>query len=150
MASSQDQLRIVLIGRTGNGKSSIGNSLLHSRSAFYSTQSPNSITKTCEVKTAIVPDIDGRQKQLMVVDTPGFFDTDICITNEQVQQIIASQIFTMTSPGVHAFLIILRVGRFSPEEKNTVDFIKKIFGDGAAKYCIVIFTREDQSFEVIV
>ncbi|CAF1303856.1 unnamed protein product [Rotaria sordida] len=144
MASSQDQLRIVLIGRTGNGKSSIGNSLLHSRSAFYSTQSPNSITKTCEVKTAIVPDIDGRQKQLMVVDTPGFFDTDICITNEQVQQIIASQIFTMTSPGVHAFLIILRVGRFSPEEKNTVDFIKKIFGDGAAKYCIVIFTREDQ------
>ncbi len=50
----------------------------------------------------------------------------------------------MTSPGVHAFLIILRVDRFSPEEKNTVDFIKTIFGTGAAKYCIVIFTREDQ------
>ncbi|CAF0792258.1 unnamed protein product [Rotaria sordida] len=50
----------------------------------------------------------------------------------------------MTSPGVHAFLIIVRVDRFTPEEKNTVDFIKKIFGDGAAKYCIVVFTREDQ------
>ncbi|CAF3134806.1 unnamed protein product [Rotaria sp. Silwood2] len=50
----------------------------------------------------------------------------------------------MTSPGVHAFLIILRVDRFSPEEKNTVDFIKTIFGAGAAKYCVVIFTRQDQ------
>jgi hypothetical protein len=61
-----------------------------------------------------------------------------------VQKKIASQIFPMTSPGVHAFLIILRIDRFSPEEKNTVDFIKTIFGVGAAKYCIVIFTREDQ------
>ncbi|CAF3852718.1 unnamed protein product [Rotaria sp. Silwood1] len=50
----------------------------------------------------------------------------------------------MTSPGVHAFLIILRVDRFTPEEKDTVDFITKIFGVDAAKYCIVIFTREDQ------
>jgi hypothetical protein len=50
----------------------------------------------------------------------------------------------MTSPGVHAFLIILNIGRFSPEEKHTVDFIKTIFGTDAAKYCIVIFTREDQ------
>ncbi|CAF2979094.1 unnamed protein product, partial [Rotaria sp. Silwood2] len=61
-----------------------------------------------------------------------------------VQNKIASQIFDMTSPGVHAFLIIVRVDRFTPEEKNTIDFIKKIFGDGAAKYCIIIFTREDQ------
>ena len=61
-----------------------------------------------------------------------------------VERKIASQIFQMTSPGVHAFLIILRVDRFSPEERQTVDFIRTIFGTGAARYCIVIFTREDQ------
>ncbi len=62
-----------------------------------------------------------------------------------VEKKITSQIFDMTSPGVHAFLIVLRIGsRFTPEEKNTVDFIKTIFGEGAAKYCIVIFTCEDQ------
>jgi hypothetical protein len=61
-----------------------------------------------------------------------------------VEKKIASQIFQMTSPGVHAFLIILKIGRFSPEEKDTVDFIKTIFGTDAAKYCIVIFTHEDQ------
>ncbi|CAF1529155.1 unnamed protein product [Adineta steineri] len=50
----------------------------------------------------------------------------------------------MTTPGVHAFLIITRVGRFTPEEKNTVDFIRHIFGPDAIKYCIVVITGEDQ------
>jgi GTPase Era involved in 16S rRNA processing len=86
----------------------------------------------------------GKQKKLIIVDTPGFFDTNSSITNKTVEKKITSQIFDMTSPGVHAFLIVLRVDRFTPEEKNTVDFIKTIFGEGAAKYCIVIFTREDQ------
>ena len=50
----------------------------------------------------------------------------------------------MTAPGVHAFLIVIRIGRFTPEEKNTVDFIRQIFGPDAVKYCIVVFTCEDQ------
>lgn len=61
-----------------------------------------------------------------------------------VQQKIASQIFEMTAPGVHAFLIIIRIDRFTPEEKNTTDFIRKVFGQDACRYCIVVFTREDQ------
>lgn len=107
-------------------------------------QSARSITRGCQKGTVCVYDNYGRQKQLLVVDTPGFFDTDPSMTNEKVQSRIASSIFEMTSPGVHAFLIVLRVDRFTPEEKQTVDFIKKIFGDGAAKYCIPVFTREDQ------
>jgi len=89
-------------------------------------------------------DNNGIIKQILVVDTPGFFDSDTNITNEMVEKKIASQIFDMTSPGVHAFLIVLRIGRFSPEEKNTVDFIRTIFGQDAANYCIVVFTHEDQ------
>ena len=89
-------------------------------------------------------DSAGRTRPLMVVDTPGFFDTNGNVTNAMVEKSIASQIFQMTSPGVHAFLIVLRIGRFTPEEKQTVDFIKTIFGNGAARYCIVVFTREDE------
>ena len=88
--------------------------------------------------------MNGRQKPIIVVDTPGFFDTNPTITNETVERTITSQIFNMTSPGVHAFLIVLRIDRFSPEERKTVDFIKTIFGAGAAKYCILIFTNEDR------
>jgi len=144
MASSQNEMRIVLIGRTGNGKSSTGNSLVHSRSAFHATQSGRSITKDCQVERYPYTNTYGQPKMLTVVDTPGFFDTDTSITNETVERKIASQIFDMTAPGVHAFLIIIRIGRFTPEEKNTVDFIRHIFGQDAVRYCIVVFTAEDQ------
>ena len=95
-------------------------------------------------KTGQHTESNGRAKEILIVDTPGFFDTDPNTTNQMVENRITSQIFEMTSPGVHAFLIVLRIGRFSPEERNTVDFIKTIFGEGAASYCIVIFTSEDQ------
>ncbi|UJR38766.1 hypothetical protein I4U23_031431 [Adineta vaga] len=144
MTSQQNEMRIILIGKTGNGKSSTGNSLLHSRSTFHATQSGKSITKECKAGEYNYTNNRREPKKLTVVDTPGFFDTDLTMTNDMVEKKIASQIFEMTTPGVHAFLIVLRVDRFTPEEKNTVDFIRRIFGAGAAKYCIVIFTREDQ------
>jgi predicted GTPase len=126
------------------GKSSTGNSLLHSRSAFHAVQAGQSITRDCQAQRSQYVDQNGQQKTLTVVDTPGFFDTDKTVTNESVEKKIASQIFNMTAPGVHAFLIVIRVGRFTPEEKNTVDFIRHIFGRDAVKYCIVVFTGEDQ------
>jgi predicted GTPase len=127
-----------------SGKSSTGNSLLHSRTAFHSTQSGESITRDCQAERYQYIDNNGQQKTLTVVDTPGFFGTNTTITNEVVEKKIASQIFDMTAPGVHAFLIVIRVGRFTPEEKNTTDFIRRIFGQEAVKYCIVVFTAEDQ------
>ena len=121
-----------------------GQLAVHSRSAFHSTQSATSITKACQPATGNCTDVYGRQKQIMVVDTPGFFDTNSAVSNAMVERTITSQIFNMTSPGVHAFLIVLRIDRFTPEEKQTINFIKTIFGAGAARYCILIFTREDQ------
>lgn len=127
-----------------SGKSSTGNSLLNSRGAFHATQSAQSITADCKSERYQHTDNSGQQKTLTVVDTPGFFDTNKANTNEIIEKKIASQIFQMTTPGVHAFLIVIRIGRFTSEEKNTVDFIRHIFGADAMKYCIVVFTAEDQ------
>ncbi|CAF1350515.1 unnamed protein product [Adineta ricciae] len=126
------------------GKSSTGNSLLRSRNAFYATQSAESITTDCKSGEYQYTDKHGQPQKLIVVDTPGFFDTNEKITNAMVERKIASQIFEMTTPGVHAFFIVLRVDRFTPEEKSTIDFIRRIFGPDAAKYCILVFTGEDQ------
>lgn len=49
----------------------------------------------------------------------------------------------ITSPGPHAFIIVLTIGRFTKEEKDTVDYFVKHFGEVVYQYLIVLFTRKD-------
>uniref|UniRef100_A0A671RC15 AIG1-type G domain-containing protein n=2 Tax=Sinocyclocheilus anshuiensis TaxID=1608454 RepID=A0A671RC15_9TELE len=50
---------------------------------------------------------------------------------------------SLSSPGPHVFVIVLSVARFTQEETDTMDLIKKIFGPKAAQFSIVLFTRGD-------
>lgn len=50
----------------------------------------------------------------------------------------------ITSPGPHAFIIVLTLGRFTKEEKDTVDHFVKHFGEDVYQYFIVLFTRKDE------
>ena len=60
-----DHFRVVLLSKTGNGKSSTGNSLI-GENVFKSGSSVDSITEHCE---AITFDLLG--KKILLVDTPG-------------------------------------------------------------------------------
>lgn len=132
----KNETRVVLIGRTGNGKSETGNSLLDCRTAFEARDDLSSVTRETARKTAILTG----SKTIAVVDTPGLFDTNS--TEENVINEIVKCI-GLSSPGPHAFLYVLKIGaKLTNEEAETLKKFVFLFGERLYNFLIIVFTHK--------
>ncbi|KAJ7992621.1 hypothetical protein DPEC_G00280580 [Dallia pectoralis] len=129
------ELRMVLLGKTGAGRSSSGNTIL-GRQAFRVDISPCSVTCECASQSGAV---SGRD--ITVLDTPGFFDTNLSPYEVTAE---VSRCVVLSAPGPHAFLVTLQLGRFTQEERDVLELVKATFGSGALRYTVVLFTLGDQ------
>lgn len=98
--------------------------------------SPNSGTKECQSETRVV-----NERSITLIDTPGLFDTGRA--EKEVDREILSCI-TECAPGPHAFLILLKVEKFTEQEKAVISKICGCFSQEALKYAIVVFTHGQQ------
>ncbi|CAL1533419.1 unnamed protein product [Lymnaea stagnalis] len=139
MQSASD-IDLLMIGKTGNGKSALGNSILR-RKAFVSKSSSSSVTKDVAYEFG-----EHNGRKIKVVDGPGVGDTRM--DNEKAISLVmgAMQYAISANPrGYHAFLLVVKFGgRFTAEDQDTIGFLKKIFGESFIKsYCILVMTCGD-------
>ncbi|XP_066574142.1 GTPase IMAP family member 4 isoform X2 [Amia ocellicauda] len=130
------ELRIVLLGRRGTGKSSSGNTIL-GREAFKTGR----VTVQSEKSQG---EVAGRQ--VTVVRTPGWGWSDsVQETPELVKQEIVRSV-SLCPPGPHALLLAIPVGSYSfiERERRSVQEHLELLSERVWRHTIVLFTWGDK------
>jgi len=146
-------LTVVLLGKTGNGKSLTGNRIL-SRDHFQSSPDAQSVTKECRYGSRI------HERGMNVIDTPGVLDTGSVSMfrrtsirghmRQREEQVLREmcRIFAMAPEGLDAIILVVKYGaRFTAEDEQALLLLEEFAGIESKEFMILILTWGDQAVQ---
>jgi len=154
---SGKELTVVLLGKTGNGKSATGNRIIGT-THFQSSPDASSVTKKCRYGSRT------GERAMNVIDTPGVLDTSavqhmkrVNIFKDKVfqsdhrkaQDLILRElykVFGMAPQGFDAIVLVVKYGaRFTNEDEQALNLLQTFLGNECKEYMILILTWGDQA-----
>ncbi|XP_026181436.1 GTPase IMAP family member 4-like [Mastacembelus armatus] len=137
--SKKPELRILLWGLTGHGKSTVGNAIVGG-TPFKARQSFASVTKKCQMERK---ELNGQT--LVVVDTPGVFRTN---TDPETMGADILESIECVDPGPHVILFVVNGTKRSREVLIVLEIFDQVF-QGAEAHTIVVITHVTQADDVL-
>lgn len=127
--------RVILIGLSGGGRSSAGNTILGSER----------FPTGCGFEPVPAEVVSGSAAVegcwITVVDTPGFTardsDEDQLLTRLRMME-------EQSDPGPHAVVFVVRIGRMSREDSALLTALREMFYDHPINFSMVLFTHGDE------